>query len=94
MSNTPLQVMRQLADLHRTATTRMFGDTYTGDRTAHEEMADGLHKAIMGIAGGNDPYVEVESLRDVWLSSAELADGRVASVFATWAGSLRREVLA
>ena len=88
MSNTPLQVMRELSDLHRTATTTMLNERTPAVRCAYEKMANELHVSILGIASGNDPKLEVDYLRESWLSQAELADGLAPKLFERWAGTL------
>ena len=94
MNNTPLQVMRQLSDLHRTATTTILNERTPAVRIAYETMCDSLHEAMMGIATGNDPDVEVEGLGDAWLSQARFADGLATVLYERWAEALRSQVLA
>ena len=93
MSNTPLETIAWLTGLYRIATSRILNEDLTTVRTAYETMANGLHRAIMGIAAGNDPDVEVDYLRDSWMRQTKFADGLAPVLFESWAGALKLGVL-
>jgi len=87
MASDPLETIRELSTLHRTALTTLHQNFAPPKPAApaYETIAEELASGMLSIAMGVDPVGVLIDLQESWLALADESDGAVAKVFTSWA---------